>query len=300
MGHGIPLGRVAGAGRGAEGLRRVRAGGQVRGGDGLPVPVGGDRWCGSRRCSGCREDAWARLPGHRGGARWMRGGGSSSGRTGRWRCRRRRRMCGRWRSGWCPPSCGPRWPRGSRGWSPRRAATSATGFLSTPYLLPVLADHGYLDAGLRAAAPGHAAVLADDGGPGRDDRVGGVGRGGRARRRRTRRSTTTARARWLRSCTATWPGCVPASRDTECSRYAPGQEAVSRRRARATSARSARLMSSGGCRPARWNWTCRCPRVPRPAWSCPARLPQTAAPGRHHWTGAQRLAPPFGVMGGRL
>ena len=47
-GHRLPLGRVAGAGRGHRRLPRVHAGGQVRDRDGLPVPFGGDRGAGRR------------------------------------------------------------------------------------------------------------------------------------------------------------------------------------------------------------------------------------------------------------
>jgi hypothetical protein len=83
-------------------------------------------WCGSRGCSGCRRTRGFVTGTSRRG-RWRRGGGSSSGRTGHWPCRPRRRTCGRWRSGWCLPNRGPRWPRGSRGWWLRREATSRPG-----------------------------------------------------------------------------------------------------------------------------------------------------------------------------
>ena len=71
----------------------------------------------------------------------------------------------------------------------------ATGFLATPDLLPVLADHGHLDLGLRAALPGLRALVADDDRPRRHDHVGALERHRRRRRARTSRSTTTPRAR---------------------------------------------------------------------------------------------------------
>ena len=70
-----------------------------------------------------------------------------------------------------------------------------TGFLATPDLLPVLADHGHLDIGLRPAAAGHRAVLAGDDRPWRDDRLGALGRASTTTASRTSRSTTTPRAR---------------------------------------------------------------------------------------------------------
>ena len=57
VGYRLSLGRVAGAGRGDHRLPRVRAGGQVRDGDGLLVPLGGDRRAG-RRVLGRPEDQW--------------------------------------------------------------------------------------------------------------------------------------------------------------------------------------------------------------------------------------------------
>jgi alpha-L-rhamnosidase len=78
-------------------------------------------------------------------------------------CRPRHRTCGRWPSAWSRRDSGPRWPRGSPSSSASRTGHLTTGFLSTPYLLPVLADHGYLEVRLPASAPGHAAVLAHHG-----------------------------------------------------------------------------------------------------------------------------------------
>ena len=104
-------------------LRRVRAGGQVRGGDGLPAPLGGDRGPGGRGARAARG-AVAPVPRRSRRARWTPGGGSSSARTEPSPCRPRRRTCGRWPSGWCRRNCGPRWPRGSPSWSAWRAVTS--------------------------------------------------------------------------------------------------------------------------------------------------------------------------------
>ena len=55
-----------------------------------------------------------------------------------------------------------------------------TGFLATPYLLPVLADTGHLDVAYELLLPRHRALVADDGRARRDD---GLGRLGRDRRR---------------------------------------------------------------------------------------------------------------------
>ncbi len=115
-------------------------------------------------------------------------------------------------SAWSPTSSASRPPTTSRRWSAPPAPTSGTGFLATPDLLPVLADHGHLDVGLRAAAPGHRAVLAGDDRPRRDDRVGALG--GRRRRRRAARVAQPllqGRGR-SRSCTGTSPGCSGSSR----------------------------------------------------------------------------------------
>jgi alpha-L-rhamnosidase len=48
VGHRLPLGRVAGTRGGGHRFRRVHAGGQVRGGHGLPAPLGGDYGPGGR------------------------------------------------------------------------------------------------------------------------------------------------------------------------------------------------------------------------------------------------------------
>ena len=61
----------------------------------------------------------------------------------------------------------------------------ATGFLATPDLLPVLADHGHLDLAYDAALPGLRAVVAGDDRPRCHDDVGALER--RRRRRRTPR-----------------------------------------------------------------------------------------------------------------
>ena len=50
-----------------------------------------------------------------------------------------------------------------------------TGFLATPYLLPVLADQRPPPRGVRALAAGHAALLVGDGRARGDDGLGGVG-----------------------------------------------------------------------------------------------------------------------------
>ena len=84
-----------------------------------------------------------------------------------------------------------------------------TGFLATPFLLPVLADTATSTSPTsccsrtpsRRGSPWSTA---------RHDDLGGLGRRRRRRHRLPRRSTTTARARSSRSCTATSPAssCV--------------------------------------------------------------------------------------------
>ena len=96
----------------------------------------------------------------------------------------------------------------------------ATGFLATPYLLPVLADTGHARPRLRAAVLGHDAVLAGHDRPRRDDGVGALGRRSARTGRRSSRSTTTRRARSSRSCTATW-------RESSCSTTAVWRTATS-------------------------------------------------------------------------
>ena len=168
---------------------------QVRGGDGLPAPLGRDAGAGRRaaRASDDHVPATASSPtGARAAwqAEFLRPDGTLR------RADPGRRTCARSRSGWSPDGL--------------RAAVAdrlvelvaeagghlATGFLSTGLLLPVLADAGHARHRVRAAAAGHRAVVADDDRPRRDDDVGAVGRRRRRRRRRTSRSTTTARARW--------------------------------------------------------------------------------------------------------
>ena len=73
-------------------------------------------------------------------------------------------------------------PTTSPPWWTRRATTWTTGFLATPDLLPVLADHGHLDAGVPLALPGLRALVADHDRPRRDDDVGALERHRRRRR----------------------------------------------------------------------------------------------------------------------
>jgi len=81
------------------------------------------------------EDQWcATTPSRR--ARSTRGGGSSSGPTERSPRRPRRRMSGRWRSGWCPRSCGRLSPGGSRNWSAWPAGTSRPASFRPPTCCP--------------------------------------------------------------------------------------------------------------------------------------------------------------------
>ena len=93
----------------------------------------------------------------------------------------------------------------------REAGTHlGTGFLATPYLLPVLADTGHLDVAyellLQDTEPSWLAMV-DRGATTMWEHWDGVAADGRAR---TSRSTTTPRARSSRSCTATPPAssCV--------------------------------------------------------------------------------------------
>ena len=71
----------------------------------------------------------------------------------------------------------------------------ATGFLATPDLLPVLADHGHLDVAYELLFQDSDAVVADDDRPRRDDRCGSAGTASTTTASRTSRSTTTPRAR---------------------------------------------------------------------------------------------------------
>ena len=90
-----------------------------------------------------------------------------------------------------------------------------TGFLSTPYLLDVLCDHGYPEVASDAALAVRDAVLALRGGPGRDDHLGGVGRDlARGRDSCHVASTTTHRAASTTGSTAGSPASarrLPAS-----------------------------------------------------------------------------------------
>ena len=159
-----------------------------------------------------------------------------------------------------------------------------TGFLSTPYLLPVLADHGYLEVAYRAAAPGHAAVLAHHGGPGRDDRMGGMGRRRRAR----------CPARLAQPLQQGRGGGLPAPLRR---RAAPGFAGIpDLRRASATGWRDHLGYREAhqpvrphrgvlaAARPARWSSTCWSRRAPRRPSPCPASRRCPASPGRHRWT----------------
>ena len=105
------------------------------------------------------------------------------------RLRRRARVRHRAR-----PSERPRSATRSRRWSARPTAGSRPGFLGTPLVLPALADTGSPRRGVPDAAAPRAAVVAVPGRPGRDDRLGALGRDP-ARRLDPRRADDAARAR---------------------------------------------------------------------------------------------------------
>ena len=86
--------------------------------------------------------------------RWAELAGQRPGRVAHRVHRRRRRRSGptprptssgRWRSGWCPTSCGRRRRRRLVELIRANGTHLSTGFLATPYLLPVLADTGHAD-----------------------------------------------------------------------------------------------------------------------------------------------------------
>ncbi len=86
-----------------------------------------------------------------------------------------------------------------------------TGFLATPFLLPVLADHGHLDVAytllFQDTAPSWLAMI-DAGATTIWENWDGPAGGWTAA---SAPSTTTARARWSASCTATSPASAPTT-----------------------------------------------------------------------------------------
>ena len=143
VGHRLPLGRVDGAGHGDHRLPRVRAGGQVRGGHGLPAPLGGDRGPGGRGAGAARGPG-APLPRHRGGS----AGGLAPGvHPGRRDARRVQTQASHVRAlafGLVPAELRPAVAGRLAELVGLAGGHLATGFLSTAYLLPVLAEAGYL------------------------------------------------------------------------------------------------------------------------------------------------------------
>ena len=89
----------------------------------------------------------------------------------------------------------------------REAGTHlGTGFLATPFLLPVLADHGHLDVAYELLFQDTEPSWLADARPRCHNDLGGVGAASTPTAPSPLRSTTTARARSSRSCTATSPG----------------------------------------------------------------------------------------------
>ena len=146
VGHRLPLGRVAGAGGGPQGpteFERVPARRQGRRGHRL------------LRAPARLMSRIAELLGRDDGRRPLRRAGRRRARRLAGRVRRRRRRAAPGHPGQPRPGAGlrPRARRAARRGAParlveliREADTHlGTGFLATPYLLPVLADTGHLD-----------------------------------------------------------------------------------------------------------------------------------------------------------
>ena len=283
VGHRLPLGRVDGAGRGGRRLPGVRPGGQVRGGHGLPVSFGGDRGPGGRGARAARGPV-APLPRDRGGGAGRLAAGVRPGRRDA-----RRADAGLARAG-----AGVRAGAGGTPAGGRRAAGRAgrPGRRPPRDRLPVhrlpaarAGRRRVPGPGLRAAAAGHRAVLADDGGPGRDDPVGALGRRGLPRRP----------ARVAEPLQQGRGGHVPAPLRRGA---APGRAGyrpfeVRPRPGGGITSASARHMARSvpsmwpGVLPAdRWSWTCWCRAGTTATVVMPGGEPHDVGPGRHHWTGA--------------
>ena len=179
-----------------------------------------------------------------------------------------------------PPARGRR-PRDA---GPRGRHPPGTGFLSTPDLLPVLADHGHLDLAyellLQDTEP---SWLAHDR-RAAPRRCGSAGTASRGRRRRTSRSTTTRRARSSRSCTGTSRGCSGSSRPGDGSAWSHGRVAGSL-------GRQTEHVSPHGPIAVAWSLDGRCSRstsssrpAASPRWSLPDGTEvEVAQPGRHRF-----------------
>ena len=162
----------------------------------------------------------------------------------------------------------------------REAGTHlGTGFLATPDLLPVLADHGHLDLAYELLLPGHRAVVADDDRPRRHHGVGALG--GHRRRRRAARvaqpllqgrgdlvpAPVRRRAAAARADLAPVPGAAASRRrDHLGARRAPDP------------ARAASRRLAAGRRGSRSPSPCR--RAASPRWCCPT-APTEVGPGTH-------------------
>ena len=146
---------------------------------------------------------------------------------------------------------------------------------------------------LRAAVPGHRAVVAAHDRERRDDHLGGLGRG-QARRHRVALAQPLQQGRGhLRSCTATSPGCNWWSPAIAGSASHHTRAEASRGRRHTTTVRTVASTCDGNNATIGWTFPCRCPRRRRQrffsptatrtpsdqdATRCPRNTPMAGAP----------------------
>ena len=279
LGHRLPLGRVARARRRAErlpGVHRRRTSPTSR-----PPSTPGRRGTRPRspRCSAGRR-----------GREVRRAVGARRRRVAH-RVRRRRRprhaahpgqrWCARCASGWCPTSTRQRVADDLAALVREADDHLGTGFLATPDLLPALADHGHLDVGVRAAVPGHRAVVAGDDRPRRHDRVGAL-----ERHRRRRRPARVAQP-LLQGRGDLVP--APVRRRAAAAGARPGAGSASsraRRRDHLGRRPSTCHRTAGSRCPGRWGSSLElrspCRRAASPRWCC-RRARSRSGPGTHRF-----------------